>query len=137
MPRTHHALWLTAGALTAAGWVLGYFAWAADSGAEYGGSHDLFSPAALLLTGLPVAVLGGFLMGRRGILRWLGVLTLAGAALVAAYWSFWAFFGAMCIDPGEVCVTTWSSRSLTLGVALGCLSLGWMTERVTGSPSLS
>lgn len=126
-------LWGGAGLVVAFGWVLGYGIWTPESpGREFGSFFDLWVPGMTVLLGAPLATVAGFLLSRRGTLRTAGYALLGVTCLLLAYLASYAFFGGICLDPGDECVTTWPSRIGELGVALGCLTAGWVVHRWAG-----
>jgi hypothetical protein len=123
-------LWGGAGLVVAFGWVFGYAIWTPQSpGGEYGPFFDLWLPALTVLLGAPPTAVAGFLLSRRGIPRAAGYALLSVTCLGLAYLASYAFFGGFCLDPGDECVTTWPSRISELGVALACVTLGWVVHR--------
>ena len=128
-----NALWGGAGVVVAFGWVLGYAIWTPESpGREFGSFFNLWLPTVTVLLGAPLATVAGLLLTRRGILRTAGYALLGVTCLVLAYLASYAFFGGICLDPGDECVTTWPSRIGELGVALGCLTAGRVVNGWTG-----
>ena len=132
-------LWGAAVALVLVGWAAGYRVWDPESpGAIPGPTLDLFLPALTLLVGVPLAVASGVLLastGRRG--RALGYAAFLMTCVALMYLASFAFFGGFCLDPEDVCVTTWPSRIAELGVAIGCVGVGWLTQRRRGRRGLA
>jgi hypothetical protein len=123
-------LWGGAGLVVAFGWALGYAIWTPPSpGGEFGSFFDLWLPAVTVLLGAPPAAVAGFLLSRRGLLGTAGYVLLGVTCVGLAYLASFAFFGGVCLDPGEECVTTWPSRIIELGTALACVTLGWAVCR--------
>ncbi len=56
--------------------------------------------------------------------RTVGYAVLLLSAAVLAYRSSFSFFGGTCLDPEDVCVTTWPTRLAVLAAALVALVLG-------------
>ncbi len=128
-----NALWGGAGVVVVFGWALGYAIWTPESpGREFGSFFNLWLPAVTVLLGAPLAIAAGFLLSRRGALHTAGYALLGVTCVVLAYLASYAFFGGICLDPGDECVTTWPSRIGELGVALGCLTAGWVVHRWAG-----
>ena len=118
-------LWAAGALAPALGWVAGYFFWRPESpGSEFGSYFDLFLPFVTLVVGGPLAIGAGLLLGRQGPARLVGYALLGLTGLTLAYLSSFAFFGGICLDPGEVCVTTWLSRITELGCSIACFAAG-------------
>jgi hypothetical protein len=123
-------LWGGAGVVVASGWVFGYAIWTPGSDAgEFGSFFDLWLPAVTVMLGAPTAAMAGFLLSRRGIPRAAGYALLGVTCLGLAYLASFSFFGGICLDPGEECITSWPSRVSELGAALACVALGWAVNR--------
>jgi hypothetical protein len=112
------------------GWGAGYLIWAPESPDEYGSYFDVCDPALTLLVGLPLAVTSGFLLSREGRVHLVGYAMLALTTISLAYLAQFSFFGGFCLDPEDVCVTTWPSRLAALGTAVLCVGAGWFVHRI-------
>jgi len=124
-------LWLAATLLVLAGWGAGYLFWDPDSpGEEFVSYFDLFTPAVTVLLGGPLAVSAGLLLGGGGRgSRLAGYAALGATCLVLVFLVAFSFFGGFCLDPGDVCVTSWLSRTAELTVAIACLVGGWLAHQ--------
>lgn len=121
--------WYFAALLVLSGWVAGYAIWSQPDAGDFGSGVDVLFPLAMLAIGLPLIVVAGIVRGRDGTFaKWGGRVLLAVGALVLAYFASFAFFGGLCLDPGDVCVTTWPSRVANLATGMGILVLGWCIE---------
>lgn len=132
-------LWGAATAVVCAGWGAGYLFWREPTefwapSDDFGSYFDVYDPALTLLVGLPLAVASGFLLGRQGRARLLGYALLALTCLSLAYLAQFAFFGGFCLDPEDVCLTTWPSRLTELAAALSCVATGWIVQGFAGQP---
>jgi hypothetical protein len=127
--RSATGMWGVAMAVVVVGWLAGYLIWAPGSSDEFGSYFDLDVPALTLSVGLPLAVTSGFLLSREGQVQLFGYAVLALTTIALAYLAQSAFFGGICLDPGDVCVTTWPSRLAALGTALLCIAAGWVVHR--------
>jgi hypothetical protein len=116
------------------GWVLGYVFWQPESpGGQFEAYFDFFVPTLTLLCGIPLAIAAGVLLGagsRRA--RVAGYAALVGTCIVLIYLASFSFFGGFCLDPGDVCVTTWPSRIAELGVAMVCVAVGSVAHHLRG-----
>jgi hypothetical protein len=125
------AIWAGAVLFVAAGWVAGYLQ-LPDHHGDFGSFSDLTSAKLSLEIGLPLAVAAGVLLSRMGIPRVIGYVLLASTCLVLAFLAWFSFFGGICLDPEDVCVTTWPSRVTALGAALACLVAGLGSQLLAG-----
>jgi hypothetical protein len=116
-----------------AGWGSGYLTWTANDQDSYRSGTDLFLPAMILVSGMPTVVVAGRLLASSRKRRLLGSFALTSITVALAYLVSFSFFGGFCLDPGDVCVTSWSSRLLTLAAALACLGVGWLVQRHSDS----
>lgn len=127
--------WLVSAGVVAAGWLAGYFFWGGTS--EVTGFGSWFSAgdlAGMLLFGVPVAACAVALRLRGGrTARAIGLALLCATAAGLAYLASLSFFGGFCVDPGDVCVTSWPSRVAALGMAVSIVgAAGWL-ERSWGT----
>jgi hypothetical protein len=123
--------WLLALAAVLGGWALGYVFWRdPDSADDFRSGLDLFGRTMTVLMVAPLALAAGALRSSSSPRhRAAGLVLLALAALGGAYLAWFAFFGGICFDPGDVCETSWPSRVLELMTASACVGLGWLVER--------
>jgi hypothetical protein len=84
-----------AAAVVLGGWYAGYMFWDPRPPDEppYATYFDVFAPALIVAIGLPLCVLAGLLVGRRGWLTAAGHGLLALGALAMAYLASFVFFG--------------------------------------------
>lgn len=115
--------WGVAAVVIALGWLAGYVGWDSPR-IGYERYFAIGLIREVILVGIPFAVVAGlFLRARDRRLRGVGVVCLFTGTLVLAFLASFVFFD-MCLDPGEVCVTNWSSRVLVLIVAISTLAPG-------------
>jgi hypothetical protein len=134
--RTVPWLWCAAALIVLGGWVAGYVVWHNPDQDQFRAGVDVFFPLVMLVLGLPMVVAAGIALGGDGnASRWGGCTLLAVAALGLSYCASFAFFGGLCLDPGDVCVTSWPSRVANLATGLAILAVGWGVEsRVPRGP---
>lgn len=86
-----------AAAVVLGGWYAGYMFWDPRPPDEppYATYFDVFAPALIVAIGLPLCVLAGLLVGRRGWLTAAGHGLLALGALAMAYLASFVFFGGV------------------------------------------
>lgn len=115
-----------------AGWVAGYFLWRApEFGEEYGHYFDVYVPGAVLALGAPAALAAALLRSSSMAgTRAAGSVVLLVDIVGLTYLVSFAFFGGMCLDPNDVCITTWTSRIAALTITLAVLAAGGVLERL-------
>jgi hypothetical protein len=123
--------WVLAAGIVWGGWYSGYDFWdpkSPSSPGQFQTYFDLFVPFFTVVIGLPLTVAAGSLVGRD---RWrtvLGYAALAGATVWMAYMTSFVFFGGICMDPRDACITTWESRLAAPMVAIACLAVGFAIQ---------
>jgi hypothetical protein len=129
VPKRHW--WIAGFGVVACAWLIGWAFWGRDgnSGISYFTASSGFVIAVL---GLPLALVAGLLMSRDG-LRSLGGVVLSVATLVMAYAAWFVFFGGVCLDETDVCVTDWPSRIATLLTSAAVFGAGYLTQRTLSS----
>jgi hypothetical protein len=128
-PRGRNVTWAGAALFVVAGWFAGRAAWGAGSSPEYGSYFDILVPAGSVVLGAPVAATAGVMLTCSRWVRRAGYVMLAVATAELTYLASFSFFGGFCLDPGDVCQTTWASRLVALAVAEACLVPGWWLQR--------
>jgi hypothetical protein len=128
--------WLVAAGLLLCGWFAGAALWGGDQGSGYRSvAIDWFTLGAMVLVGAPTMAVAGWLTPARGLRRVLGLAVWAVGCLAMTYVTFFAWFGGFCIDPGDVCETTWTSRLAPLAVALLLVGSGFAVSRRQTGPA--
>jgi hypothetical protein len=123
--------WVGAAVVVTIGWGAGYPLWAqGDPAGFHRQPFSPFEPLFMLLVGLPLATAAGWLtVAPSKRTRAGGYVVLSLGAVVLAYLGSFAFFGGICFDPGDRCVTTWPTRVTVLAAALLALVSGVTLNR--------
>ncbi len=109
--------WLIAAIVVLAGWVSGYFVWGTN-GPGFKSFFTLHEPAVMTAIGLPACLVAAVLRRSQSRRRYVvGTIVLVVGVAVLAYLASLSFFGGICLDPGDVCVTSWPSRLTALAIA--------------------
>ena len=125
--------WAVGAIVVLAAWVGGYFFWRVDESSAFRAGFSLFEPAWMTAVGLPACLAAGFLRRSQSRLwQRLGTAVLVAGVAVLAYLASFSFFGGICLDPGDVCLTSWPSRLTALATAALYLTLGATVEQVRG-----
>jgi hypothetical protein len=119
--------WLVGAWLVILAWTGGLALWGApDDG--FASPSPLFDLGLLLGLGLPAMVVAGvglgWSSGRRWWARALTLVILAVAVVLVGWLASFVHFGGICLDPGDTCSPSWTSRSVLLAVALGSVAAG-------------
>src|SRR4051812_3009188 len=108
------AAWALSVVLVFAAWVAGYFLWTTHEPGFRSG-QNLLIPIALVVIGVPLALLAAFL-ARRATRLWrvLGRAVVVADVFLVAYMVQWSHFGGVCLDPGDYCIVRPLTRVLGL-----------------------
>lgn len=130
MMRSVTAPWRLGVVFVGLAWAFGLYVWGSpDPGSAR--RHGIF--ALLGMVGGMVVVGIAALLRRVDALRLLATGSVALGYLWIAYMAYFSHYGGVCLDPGEVCVVSWSSRIVTLVVGLGCVGVGRLVWPQSGS----
>lgn len=119
--------WLAAAGMVTLGWTAGYPVWAqGDPQGFFRVPFTLWDPLVIIVLGAPLSAAAGWLLPSSRIK---GYVILALTVFVLAFASSFSFFGGICLDPEDTCVTTWPTRVSALAAALLALSVGGLVAR--------
>lgn len=122
-------LWAVPVAVALLGWCAGFLLWQPwMDGPDYRAATDLWLPTVMVVLGTPAAIASGVLFAFGGRWNRVGWIPFVLLCLGLAWFASFAFFGGFCIDPGDVCKTTWSGRALAIFAAVWCAGAGWVTH---------